>query len=90
MIATRAWASATYTDIYSCAVTQIRCLYLLTILKGDRESLAGVGLILNQTGAAAQLKALDESYRDIRGMFKVIASHVWKSMSRALYSHEQF
>jgi len=47
MIATRAWASATYTDIYSCAVTQIRCLYLVTILMGDRESLAGVGLILS-------------------------------------------
>ena len=50
------------------------CLYLLTNLMGDRESLAGVGLILN-TGTAAWLKALCESYRVIKGVFNVIAYH---------------
>ena len=43
-------------------------LYLVTILVGDRESLAGVGLIVSHTGAAGWLKALYESYRVIRGV----------------------
>ncbi len=34
---------------------------------GDRESLVGVGLILNHTGTAAWLKALYGSYRVFGG-----------------------
>ena len=42
---------------------------------GDRESEAGVGLIVSHTGAAVWLKALYESHRVVRGVFNVIAYH---------------
>ena len=42
------------------------CLWVVTILMGDRESLAGVGLILSHI-TAVWLKALCESSGVIRG-----------------------
>ena len=45
------------------------CLWVVTILVGDRESLAGVGLIVSHTGGAVWLKALCESYRVIGGVW---------------------
>ena len=50
------------------------CLYLVTILVGDRESLAGVGLIVSHTGAAVWLKALYDSYRVIGGCVVIVIS----------------
>ena len=50
------------------------CLWVLTILVGDRESLAGVGLIVSHTGAAVWLKALYESYRVIGGSVVIVIS----------------
>ena len=48
------------------------CLWVVTILVGDRESLAGVGLIVSHTGAAVWLKALYESYRVIGRLCMVV------------------
>jgi hypothetical protein len=41
---------------------------------GDRESLVGVGLILNHTGTAAWLKALYGSYRVFGGCVVIVIS----------------
>ena len=49
-------------------------LWVVTILVGDRESLAGVGLIVSHTGAAVWLKALYDSYRVIGGSVVIVIS----------------
>ena len=40
------------------AKTTRQCLWVLTILMRDGETLAGVGLIVSHTGAAVWLKAM--------------------------------